>query len=204
MTDQNDSGPPAWEGDVNEAAVEEWVEETTPFERVRNVLDVTTEPEFAKEIAERARVSEPTARKHLSTLVEAGQAETVTAEQGTRYKRSAQAVAMRRIAEIHREYSKRELTDAIESLRDQIASLREEFDANDPDDLAFELESDDEGWQAVARWRTLETNLDVAKAALALYDFDPDGSNNATAEADDSSVEGASRGAFGDDSQAYV
>lgn len=174
MTDQNDSTAPPWEGDVNEAAVEEWVEETTPFERVRDVLDVTTEPQFSKEIAERARVSEPTARKYLSTFAEVGRAEAVPAEQGTKYKRSAQSVAMRRIAAIHREYSKQELTDAIERLRDEIASLREEYGANDPDDLATELESGDEGWHAVARWRTLEENLDVAKAALSLYDFDPD------------------------------
>ncbi|WP_276280498.1 DUF7342 family protein [Halorussus caseinilyticus] len=174
MTNQNPSSSPPWEGDVNETAVEEWVEETTPFERVKDILDTTTEPQFAKEIAERAQVSEPTARKHLSTFAEVGRAEAVPAEQGTQYKRSAQSVAMSRIAAIHREYSKQELTHSIQRLRDKIASLRNEYGANDPDDLAYELESSDEGWQAVARWRTLEENLDVAKAALSLYDFDPD------------------------------
>lgn len=204
MSDQNEANPPTWNGDVNDAAVEEWVEATTPFERVRAVLDVTTESQFANEIAERAQVSEPTARKHLSTFVEVGRAEAVPAEQGTRYKRSRQSVAMSRIAAIHREYSKRELTDSIERLRDQIASFRDEYGANDPDDLAFELESGDEGWQAVARWRSLEENLDVAKAALSLYDFDPDSGGTTSAETDESQVKDASKGAFGDDSQAYV
>ncbi|WP_276299891.1 DUF7342 family protein [Halorussus lipolyticus] len=174
MTDQNQSPSGPWEGDVNEAAVEEWVEETTPFERVKDVLDTTTDPQFAKEIAERARISEPTARKHLSTFAEVGRAEAIPAEQGTQYKRSAQSVAMSRIAAIHREYSRQELIDAIKRLREQIDSLRDEYGANDPDDLAYELDSGDEGWQAVTRWRTLEENLDVAKAALSLYDFDPD------------------------------
>jgi septum formation topological specificity factor MinE len=204
MTDQSESTPPTWDGDVNEAATEEWVEETTPFERVRDVLDVTTEPQYAKEIADRARVSEPTARKHLSTFVEVGRAEEISTGRGTRYKRSAQSVAMSRIAAIHREYSKRELTDSIERLREEIASLREEYGANDPDDLAFELESGDEGWQAVARWRSLKENLDIAKAALSLYDFDPDEGGTAAAEADESRAKDASRGAFGNDSQAYV
>lgn len=204
MTDQNESAAPPWEGDVNEAAVEEWVEETTPFDRVRDVLDVTTEPQFAKEIGERARVSEPTARKHLSTFADVGRAETVPAEQGTQYKRSAQSIAMRRIAAIHREYSKRELTDAIERLRDQIASLQEEYGANDPDDLAYELESGDEGWRAVARWRTLEENLDIAKAALSLYDFDPDDSGSVTRGEDDETGT-QSNGTFaGDGTGAYV
>ena len=196
MTDQNASASPPWEGDVNEAAVKEWVEKTTPFERVRDVLDVTTEPQFAREVAERAQVSEPTARKYLSTFAEVGRAEEVSAEQGTQYKRSAQSVAMRRIAAIHREYSKRELTDAIERLRDQIASLRDEYGANDPDDLAYELESGDEGWRAVARWRTLEENLDIAKAALSLYDFDPDdeAAPRAKADEDTEQVKGAFAG----------
>ena len=204
MANQNESTTSVWEGDVNEAAVEEWVEETTPFERVRDVLDVTTEPQFAKGIAERARVSEPTARKHLSTFTEVGRAEAVPAEQGTKYKRSAQSVAMSRIAAIHREYSKRELTDAIERLRNQIASLRDEYDAGDPDDLAFELESGDEGWQDIARWRTLEENLDIAKAALSLYDFDPDREGTAAVEADDSQARDVPRGAFGNGSQTHA
>jgi DNA-binding transcriptional ArsR family regulator len=193
MTDRDQSALSPWEGDVNEAAVEEWVEETTPFERVEDVLDATTEPQYAREIAERARVSEPTARKHLSSFAEVGRAESVPTEQGTKYKRSAQSVAMSRIAAIHREYTKRELTDSIERLRDRIAALREEYDANDPDDLAVELESGDEGWQAVARWRSLEENLDVAKAALSLYDFDPD-DGSAVGRAEDGTSE--TRGAL--------
>ncbi|WP_128477275.1 DUF7342 family protein [Halorussus pelagicus] len=194
MTSQNTPPSSPWEGDVNEAAVEEWVEATTPFERVHEVLDVTSEPQFAKELGERAQVSEPTARDHLSTLAEIGQAETVPAEQGTKYKRSAQSVAVRRIASIHRESSKPELTDAIERLRDQIADLREEYGANDPDDLAYELDSGDEGWQDLARWRTLEENLDIAKAALSLYDFDPD--DESAAGASDERVGNKTSGAF--------
>lgn len=203
MTDQNESTP-LWEGNANKAAVEEWVEETTPFERVKDVLDTTTEPQYAKEIAERARVSEPTARKHLSAFANIGRAEEISANQGTRYKRSAQTIAMSRIAAIHREYSKRELTDAIEELRDEIASLQDEFSASDPDDLAFELESGAEEWRAVTRWRTLEENLDIARAALSLYDFDPDRGGTAAAESAESQARDTQRGAFSDDSQVYV
>jgi len=206
MTDQSTSPSAPWEGDVNEAAVEEWVENTTPFERVKEVLDTTTDPEFAKQVAERARVSEPTARKHLSTFAEVGHAEAVPAEQGIKYKRSAQSVATRRIAAIHREYSKRELTDTIQRLRDEIASIRDEYGVNDPDDLAFELDSGDEGWQTVARWRTLEENLGIAKAALSLYDFDPDDEGTATHAPDGGDrTEDESNGSFaGSDSQAHV
>lgn len=140
-------------------------------------------------------MSEPTARKHLSTFVEAGRAEAVPADQGVRYKRSAGSVAMRGIASIHPEYSKRELTDAIRRLRDRIAALRDEHGATSPDDLAYELDAGDEGWQAVARWRALEENLDVAKAALSLYDFDPDAGRDSRTDDDSTDdAEGALAG----------
>lgn len=57
-----------WEDDVNEAVTEEWVAETTPFDRVKEVLLATTSYHYARSIAEQAHVSEPSARKHLNTL----------------------------------------------------------------------------------------------------------------------------------------
>ena len=178
-----DSGD--WEGDVNEAVLEEWLESTSKFERVREVALSTTTPQYAKEIAERARVSEPTARKHLETLAEAGFAESVATGRGTRYKRSRQTVAMQRISDIHRELSREELAAGIKDLRTRIREYQEEYDASDPDDLAYQLESDvDEGWDVVSAWRAAANDLEIAKAALALYDFDPDAGTGAEADAD--------------------
>lgn len=172
-----------WEGDVNEAVVEDWVDDTTTFERVQQVLDATTEPKSAGDVAERARVSEPTARKHLEAMADAGRAKSVQTDAGTRYLRSPTVLATRRIATIHREHSKQELREAIQELRQQLADLRETHGASDADDLALGLEADDDGWSDLARWRQLEENLEVAQAALALYDFDPDDSRSAAARA---------------------
>ncbi|QSX01010.1 winged helix-turn-helix domain-containing protein [Haloterrigena alkaliphila] len=187
--------PVGWEGDVNESVVEEWLESTTKFERVRGVLRSTTTPQYAKEIANRARVSEPTARKHLETLAETGFAETVATGRGKRYKRSRQAVAMQRVSDIHRELSREELTAGIKDLRAQIREFRDEFDASDPGDLAFQLESDaNEGWEAVSEWRAAENDLEVAKAALALYDFDPDAGSG-----EEGGSDSTQRGSFADE-----
>jgi DNA-binding transcriptional ArsR family regulator len=180
-----------WEGDLNEAVVEEWIDETTPFERVREVLLSTTEPQYAKELAERARVSEPTARKHLRILATAGVAETVETGRGMRYKRSRQTVVLRRISEIHADLSREELADGIRNLREQIRGYQDEYDATDPDDLSLRLEADDgDRWTAVAEWRALERDLQVAQAALALYDFDPNGDDG------DGEATDEGRGAF--------
>jgi DNA-binding transcriptional ArsR family regulator len=174
----------AWNGDVNEAALEEWREETTAFDRVTTVIDTTTEPAFASAIAERARVAEPTARRHLKSLADVGRVLAVSADGGTKYKRSPTTLAMRRISGLHAHYSKPELQDSIEDLRAKLASLRDEHGVSDADDLATELEHGDDSWSDVSRWRELEENLDIAKAALNLYDFDPDAAGAATAESE--------------------
>jgi len=163
-----------WDGDINDAVVEEWTAETTPFQRVREVLVATTAYQYAGEIADRAHVSEPSARKHLSTLAESGFAATEATGQGTRFKRSAESMAMQRIRDIHTALSRAELVDGIQDLKTRIQSYHDDYDVTGPDALALELGPDDDGWGDIAQWRALEETLDVAQAALALYDFDPD------------------------------
>lgn len=165
-----------WEGDINEAVIEDWKAETTPFERVQSVVKSTYHPQYAREIGERARVSEPTTRKHLKRLAATGHAEAVETSQGMQYKRSPQAIAIERINELHRELSREELADGIKRLRERINDLQERYDAVGPDDLVLQLEdgTDEDAWKAVTEWRSIEEDLDIANAALALYDFDPD------------------------------
>lgn len=196
MPDDTDLTEP-WKGDVNEAVIEEWKEETTAFDRVTTVIDATAEPAFAREIADRAAVAEPTARRHLKSLAEVGRVTAVSADGGTKYKRSPSTLAMRRISGLHATYSKAELQGAIADLREKLAALRDEHGVSDADDLATELELGDDGWTDVSRWRDLEENLDIAKAALNLYDFDPDGSGKAIAENSGSASETNDRSAVG-------
>jgi DNA-binding transcriptional ArsR family regulator len=184
-----------WEGDVNEAAIDEWKAETTAFDRVTTVIDTTAEPAFAREIAEHAAVAEPTARRHLQSLAEAGRVTAVSAEGGIKYRRSPSTLAMRRIATLHDEYSKTELQEAIEDLREKLATLRRKHGVGDADDLVTELEAGADGWTDVSRMRTLEENLDVAKAALHLYDFDPDDSGRASTTTNENAAD-TSRGSL--------
>ncbi|WP_241897934.1 ArsR family transcriptional regulator [Halorubrum sp. C191] len=192
-----------WEGDVNEAAIEEWKADTTTFDRIRHVSDVTTEPQAASTIAERAQVSEPTARKYLSILAETGRVKVINTESGTRYMRAPQMLAMKRIAAIHREHSKSEIRDSIRDLKTELNSFQEQYDVADVDELTLELEPGDDGWQDVTRWQQIEQNLEIVQAALSLYDFDPDDSHAAAARvADTSHVTGSSKyGTLSDDSE---
>lgn len=198
MTD--DTAPEnLWEGDLNEAVVEEWTDDTTAFARVRQTIDVTTEPRSARDIAEKARVSAPTARKYLSTMTETGRVKRISTDSGSRYMRAPQMLAMRRIAAIHREHTKAEIRDAIKDLKEQRASIKETHGVETVDELTLELDAGDDGWQDVARWRQIEQNLEIAQAALSLYEFDPDDSHTAAVRATDGDADGHERGAFGDE-----
>jgi len=188
-----------WDGDVNEAVVEEWIDDTTAFDRVRQTIDVTTDPHTAAEIADRARVSPPTARKHLSALVESGRVKRISTDSGSQYMRAPQMLAMRRIAAIHREHTKAEIRDAIKDLKEQRAEIKERHGVDTADELTLELDAGDEGWEDVTRWRQIEQNLEIAQAALALYGFDPDDSHAAAVQAAESGTNQRERGAFGDE-----
>lgn len=200
MTDATEQDAP-WDGDVNEHVVEEWTNDTTTAERVRQVVDVTAEPQSASEIAERARVSEPTARKHLRAMADAGRAKAVSTDAGTRFVRSPQILATNRIAAIHREYSKTELREAIADLKEELAELRAAHDVSTVDELTVALDAGADGWADVRRWEELEENLEIAEAALTLYDFDPDDSRTAAAAVEDGRrSRGTRRGSFADES----
>jgi hypothetical protein len=72
---------------------------------------------------------------------------------------------MRRISGLHATHSKAELQNAIAGLREKLGALRDTHGVSDADDLATELELGDGDWTDVSRWRELEGNLDIAKAA---------------------------------------
>jgi len=195
------SDPPEtlWEGDLNEAVVEQWIDDTTAFDRVRQVVDNTTEPQSAEEIADRAYVSPPTARKYLSTMAEDGRVKRINTEGGSQYMRAPQMLAMRRIAAIHRKHTKAEIRKSIKELREERASIMETHEFGTIDELTLALEDGDDNWGDVVRWRQIEQNLEIAQAALALYGFDPDDSHAAAVRATASETERRERGAFGEE-----
>lgn len=163
-----------WTGDINEAVIEEWKAETSPFERVREVLLTVTTFQYAGAIAEQAVVSESTARKHLTVLAESGFAATDTSGQGTRFKRSRETIAMQRLKELHSNCSRDELIAGIRDLKTQIQAYQDDYNVTDPDELAVDLAADDDGWEAISDWQALEDDRKLAQAALSLYDFEPD------------------------------
>jgi DNA-binding MarR family transcriptional regulator len=156
--------------DVNEQVKAEWKDDTTPFERVYEVVEQTHAGASAAEIADRALVSEPTARRHCKALVNTGFAETEQDAQTTRYKRHGDRVLMSRIRELREEVTRTELLDSIQDMKTEIRRYEDRYDVVSPEELAQQLDADEtDGWDDLTAWRTTRQNLAVAQAALA-YD----------------------------------
>ena len=152
--------------DLNERVVQEWKDSTTGRERVKEVLTETTEPATASEIATRAFVSEPTARKYLEELVEEDIGETTQAGRTVHFKRNKGRFVDRRIEELRTNHSLQELIDGIRDMKEELATLREKYGVESPEDLAIDLDPGDEGWGDIGRWRATRQNLALTKAAL--------------------------------------
>lgn len=157
--------------DVNEAVEEQWVEETTPFERVHGIVRRTYDPAAADEIADRARVSPTTARKHLRTLVNSGEVVTSRDGQTTLYRRSETAIVTEHAQALLAERTPEEIASAIAEMKATIREWREEHDVESPEEFVREVDvadADGEHGAILTKWQTTRRNLALAQAALAI------------------------------------
>jgi len=154
--------------DINEQVKADWKNDTTPFERVYEIIEQTHDGQSAAEIADRALVSEPTARRHCKTLVNTGFAETDQDNQTTLYRRNSDRVLMSRIRELRDEANRTELLEGIKDMKAEIREYEDRYDVVSPEELAQKLDADEtDGWNDLTAWKTTRQNLAVAQAALA-------------------------------------
>jgi DNA-binding transcriptional ArsR family regulator len=157
--------------DVNDVVVEEWVEETTPFERVYEIICRTYDPTSASQIADRARVSSTTARKHLRTLVDAGEVTTAQEGQTMLYRRSETGIVTEHAQSLLAERTPEEIASGIAEMKTQIQEWRDEHGVDSPEELARELDIEDADSDCGAllrEWQTTRRNLALAQATLAI------------------------------------
>ena len=159
--------PDTWEN-INEHVRSEWKAETTPFERVYEIVEQTHDGQSAAELAERALVSEPTARRHCKALVNTGFAETKSDGQTTLYRRNADRVLMSRIRELRENTDRDELLAGIRRMKVDIRQYEDRYNVVSPEELAQKLDADEtDGWDDLSAWKTTRQNLAVAQASLA-------------------------------------
>lgn len=174
-----DSPSPDEFDDVNEAVGVEWEAETTPYERVREVIGHSYTPVSADTVAENARTSPKTARKHLNTLANEGFVATEAGESGgTTYRRSSESLVVEQAADILEHVSTDELVARISEMRERISEYQAEYGVDSPEELTVERTNQtlsdapsEEGefdTDAVREWQTTRRNLAFANAALSI------------------------------------
>jgi len=165
--------------DINEAVGEEWESETTPYERIRRVIAHRYMPVSADAVAEDARTSPKTARKHLNTLAEEGFVVTAAGEHGgIVYRRSPESLVVEQAADILEHVSTDELVTRIGEMRDQLNSYQQEYGVDSPEELTIEqtnqtlAEPDSDqsviDAETIREWQTTRRNLAFANAALSI------------------------------------
>lgn len=165
--------------DVNQAVRDEWRAETTPYERIREVISRTYTPTDADTLADEACTSPKTARKHLNTLAGDGFVATETGTNGaTLYRRSAESLVVEQAGDILSQVSTEELRERIAEMREQLTAFQREFGVESPEELAIDRTNEllDEGEQAgedpddetIREWKTTRRNLAFANAALSI------------------------------------
>ena len=174
-----DPGEPEAFDDVNQAVRDEWTGETTPYERIREVISRTYTPTNVETLADEACTSPKTARKHLNTLADDGFVATDTGANGaTLYRRSAESLVVEQAGDILSQVSTEDLRERIAEMRDQLTGFQREYGVESPEELAIartnELldESGDGGGEpddeTIREWKTARRNLAFANAALSI------------------------------------
>jgi DNA-binding MarR family transcriptional regulator len=174
--------------DINDVIVEEWIEETTPFERVYEIIRTTYDPTSASQIADRARVSPTTARKHLRTLVDAGEVTTSQDSQTMLYRRSETGIVTEHAQSLLAERTPEEIASGIAEMKTQIQDWRAEYDVDSPEEFARELDiedADSDRGALLREWQTTRRNLALAQATLAIAEASRTGHLTGTDTDDD-------------------
>ena len=176
MTDPTDPGEFS---DVNEAVGKEWEADTTPYERVREVVSHAYTPLSADTVAGDARTSPKTSRKHLNALADEGFVATNTRENGGKYyRRSPESLVVEQTADILAHVSIDELRGRVLEMRERISDFQAEYNVESPEELVVdrtnralsEVASDHEELDSdtIREWQTTRRNLVFANAALSI------------------------------------
>jgi predicted ArsR family transcriptional regulator len=173
----SDSGKPEPYTEVNEAVGEEWEAETTPYDRVREVISHVYTPQSADVVADNARTSPKTARKHLTALADEGFVATETGDTGAKlFRRSPESLVVEPAADILARTSIDELNARVAAMREEIADFQAEYGVETPEELTIDrtnqaLSGDASAeidQETISEWQTTRRNLAFANAALSV------------------------------------
>ncbi len=149
--------------DIDDFAAAEWKRETTADERIHTVINGTTVPKSAGDIAEIARVSETKSRTTLNTLAERGTVRSHQTDAGKLYDRDPEWHLLERIRQLA---DSETLVDQIHRVKQELTAYKDRYDDSAPEELLVsdrELTQDE--LDDVSHWRTAKRQLEQLRAA---------------------------------------
>jgi len=170
---------------TREDARARWRAERTTFQRVYDVVTGLSDFVTAKEVGTRADCSTDGARTALAQLVEMEIAERC-GERPVEYRRNESYLRWKRIESLARDHSPAELREERDALLAEDQSLQKRFDAPGPDAVSPSVfEPDDhetvhERWDALSRWRSVRSDLELVQRAIHRAESNSDGRTDAT------------------------
>lgn len=155
---------------------QEWVDNTTAFDRVWGIASALSTPRKVSEIASEAAVAENTARKHLERLVEMHLLLKSTQNGVSVYSPDPLYTRMRSLRDLFDEHDLAGLIRLKENLQYQIEDWQREFEVETLDELRAEAAESDSASQtreigeAVGEWDLVRYRLGILNEAIQHYE----------------------------------
>jgi hypothetical protein len=152
--------------DIDDFAAAEWKHQSTADERIRTVINTTTTPKSASDIADTALVSETKARTTLNKLAEEGIVRSHQTDSGKLYSRDPEWHLLKQIRKLA---SSETLANQIQRIKQELTEYTSKYDVNSPEELLIsDKELDQDELDDISHWRTAERELSHLRAAYRL------------------------------------
>lgn len=165
------------DGDDEPAHVQSWKQHTTGFDRVRSVSSALQKPRTAGWIAAEAHVSEPTARNHLSRLVDLGVLTTDESDRGKTHYPDPIYTRLTALQELVTSNTETELAEQATSVRQDIEDWKDRYGVETPRELRASIanesipaEESRDRLRAAADWESAQYQLSLLRDAIDHYD----------------------------------
>ena len=153
-------------GDIDDFAAAEWKTQSTADERIRTVINRTTTPKSASDIADTALVSETKARTTLNKLAGEGIVRSHQTDSGKLYSRDPEWHLLKQIRKLA---SSETLVNQIQRIKQELTEYKSKYDVDGPEELLVsDKELDQNALDDVSHWRTAERELNHLRAAYRL------------------------------------
>ena len=158
-----------------------WAERTEDFDRVCSVATTLSQPRSVDWIADRALVSEATARSHLDRLVELHVLQENSHEDTSTYEPDPLYAWISTLRDLLDEHDQEGLHEVREELRMRVQEWQNEYDVSSPDRLLERITETGDAAEnqrveeAASDWTVVEYRLTIVEDAIEHYTAYNDG-----------------------------